>query len=230
MRATRIWLWLAVTALIILFTTGKCSAESLRDYYPLHAGDQWQYSIYRKEIGLRDTSYMERKITAIVTFEGKEYFEIKEGDIIFYQRYNASGDTLWEYDKASQREFIKYHVVVNTLEKDVCLPWRFLPDSFEGWISCTSSIDTPAGNFEDAICHIYYRYYETLFGTGRRETLCFARDIRLVRVNNWRVNEIHEISQIVWSLTYAKVNGIEYGIKRTAMANSAWGQIKSVFR
>lgn len=114
MKRASIWLVQIAVPVLVLFIAGKCSAESLRDYYPLQVGNEWRYTE-----GLRgepsDNAYVERKITSIVAFKGKEYFEITEGQRVFYQRYNVSGDTLLEYSEDLQQEFVRYHVGSDTL-------------------------------------------------------------------------------------------------------------------
>ena len=106
----------------------------------------------------------------------------------------------------------------------------FRPTNFEGWVICTEPVSTPAGIFEDAISYIYSRYYEMLFGIGHGETFWFARNIGLIRAYRWRIDEIGPISQEGRSLIYAKVGGVEYGTKFTAIESLTWGQIKSLFR
>jgi hypothetical protein len=231
LRRACIWFAQIAVSFLVLFIAGKCSAESLRDYYPLQVGNEWQYiqSRYREGTGLKDTSYVHRKIHAIASFEGKEYFEITEGQRVFYQRYNVSGDTLWEYDEDRQQKSVKYYVVIDSLE-EYTRPFRQQVVVFDGWVLPGEPVATPAGFFEDTICYLSYRYYEMLFGSSCGESLWFARNIGLIRVYRWQINEIHQISQGGWSLIYAKVGGVEYGTKLIAIQSLTWGQIKSLFR
>ena len=268
MRATRTWLWLTLTVLIISFTTRKCSAESLRDYYPLQVGDEWQYiqeltCACCGEIWWVGIGYVDMRITSTETYEGKEYFKISVTDSLYpcrkipelkffrYQRHGIlserstesaesyweneleSKETVWEYNEYARDEYpILFWFPVVRYDSSVEFSIKYCNLLREPPVEvCDSTIEypisVPAGIFEDII---YCRNKESSTMHGMEQVFFLARNVGMIYSKTLSVFNTGTESGEVWKLTYAKINGVEYGTKHTAVRSSTWGQVKSLFR
>ena len=168
------------------------------NFYPLHVGDTWVYSVnYDSDFDNEDSTYFATTlVTGIETINGKEYFKI---DDAFGERnllrIDSANAILWEYSDGKE-------ILLDSLS---CSKGDVWGESFD--FECVNDSTIYYFNQERRIKEIRdLRVISEGLGT-RKYT--YAEGLGRIFYNRFEINVVG--ANRTAGLVYAKVNGVEYG-------------------
>ena len=168
------------------------------NFYPIHVGDTWVYSVnYNSDYDNEDSTYFATTlVTGIETINGKEYFKI---DDAFGERnllrIDSANATLWEYSDGKE-------ILLDSLS---CSKGDVWGESFN--FECVNDSTISYFNQERRIKEIK-NLIVVSEGWGSRE-YTYAEGLGRIFYNRFEINVVG--ANRIAKLVYAKISGVEYG-------------------
>ncbi len=190
-----------------LLSSNLLSQINSTDIYPLHVGDIWHYLVEEGNDSRDTTYYITSEIVGKDTINGKEYFLLSDGliDCYRYIRIDSSDATVWEVMCNSENE-----CMIDSLSMLPDTNGFFHNDCY-GFVYCTNDTSiiifgeerhVKAFQWVAPLTCVYcpYRDYQYAEGIGQ----IYSKFVI-------PAPEGFESEYRTLTLTYAKIDGVEYG-------------------